>query len=58
MGCQGTGLGNDLGRGLSGSGVNDQVPNTAWPPCLTHTLNIFFQQGWSNEQAAVITSEQ
>lgn len=58
MGCQGRGLGTDLGQRLSASGVSDLAPHSAWPPCLTYTMTFFFfQQGQSNEQAAVITSE-
>lgn len=32
VGYQGSGLGTELGLGLSGSGVSDQVPHDAWFP--------------------------
>ena len=42
MGCQGRGLGTDLGQRLSASGVSDLAPHSAWPPCLTYTMTFFF----------------
>ena len=41
MGCQGRGLGTDLGQRLSASGVSDLAPHSAWPPCLTYTMTFF-----------------
>lgn len=41
MGCQGRGLGTDLGQRLSVSGVSDLATHSAWSPCLTYTMTFF-----------------